>query len=164
MKNKKITINKHIKFIISTIAVCSVLISSIAFVTINDIQGKLDKNYTSFAQDMTQNFALKYAELERNADFDKKLSILKNYSTLILNTNKDIIFIEFRDENNNLVYSSKKDFPINEEDTFVSVSSPVITAKDNNLNFAVTKIPPKQCPLQSRAKQKISLLFPYGQR
>ena len=138
MKNKKIIANKHIKFIISTIAICSVLISSIAFVTINDIQSKLDKNYTSFAQDMTQNFALKYAELEQNTDFNKKISILKNYSTLILNTNKDILFIEFRDENNNLVYSSKKDFPINEEDTFVSVSSPVITATDNNLIGSVS--------------------------
>lgn len=131
MKNKKININKQIKFIISTIAICAVLIGSIAFTTINEIQNKMDKNYTSFAQNMTQNFALKYAELEDNTDLEKKVNILKKYSSLILNMHEDILFIEFRDEENNLVYTSKKDFPTNEKDTFVSVSSPVITANNN---------------------------------
>ena len=138
MKNTKITIKRHIKFIISTIAICAVLIGSIGFVAINDIQSKLDNNYKNFAQDLTQNFALKYAELGLDTDFDKKLSELKNFSNLVLKTNQDILFIEFRDEDNNVVYSSKKDFPINERDTFVSVSSPVITATDNNLIGSVS--------------------------
>lgn len=131
MKMKKITINKQIKFIISTIAICAVLIGSIAFTTINNIQSKMDKNYTNFAQNMTQNFALKYAELDINTDLEKKANVLKKYSSLILKMHNDILFIEFKDENNNIIYSSKKDFPINETDTFVNVSSPVLSLSNN---------------------------------
>ena len=131
MKMKKITLNKQIKFIISTIAICAVLIGSIAFTTINNIQSKMDKNYTNFAQNMTQNFALKYAELDINTDLEKKANVLKKYSSLILKMHNDILFIEFKDENNNIIYSSKKDFPINETDTFINVSSPVLSLNNN---------------------------------
>ena len=43
-----------------------------------------------------------------------------------LQNNKDVSFIEYKYTNNTIVYSSKDNLPVREEDTFLSVSSPII--------------------------------------
>jgi len=122
MINKKIQLNTSAKFIISGLILCSVIIAVLAFFAINDIQNKLDKSYTDSAQLITKTIAAETAGWN-DISPTKKSQLFSNKFLPLLKENEDISFIEYKDENNNIIYSSKKDFPVDDDDTLISVSS-----------------------------------------
>ncbi len=118
-------LNKQTKFILSGLLVSSVIICAFSYVAINNIQNKMDKTYADFAQLTTSALSVNPAFNSEISEDQQKI-ILKDYSDILLKRNKDISFIEYKNKDNNIIYSSKTDFPINENDTILNVNSPVI--------------------------------------
>jgi two-component system sensor histidine kinase NblS len=125
---KHFHLNTQSKFIISGLILCSVSIVLVAFLAINDIQTKIDKSYSDFAQLMTKFIAEQTADSEALSvqNPDEKQQLFENRYSYFLKNNEDISFIEYKDKNNKIIYSSKNKFAINDEKTSISVNSPVI--------------------------------------
>ena len=149
----KIKLNSRTKSIIIALLVGSVVIFTFAYIAINDIQRKLDTTYTDFAQLMTGTLATESSEITRDIPLKEKQEILKKHSFLILDDNEDVSFIEFKDKKNNILYSSKSDFPSSDESTVLKVNSPVI--RDDNIVGSVTVgMTGKGVQLVSKAAEK----------
>lgn len=125
MNIKSFHLNKQTKYILIELLLGSFIIATIAFVAINHIQNKTDKTYSDFAQLMTSTLAVQSAGFEE-FPLDEKKQLFAHESALLIDRNDDISFIEYKDKNNIIIYSSKKDFPVPDENTVVNVSSPVI--------------------------------------
>lgn len=130
--------NSRTKFVLGALFVGTAVIFAIAVFAINDIRYKMDKSYSEFAQLMSATLAIESAEFTRGVSLEEKQNILKRHAALIIQGNEDVSFVIFKDGNNNVIYSSKTDFPVNDEETIVSVSSPVILSKNNRLAGSVT--------------------------
>lgn len=135
MKIKKLNLNKNSKIILSSLVVGSLLIGICGFYVVSDIQNKMDKSYSQFAQLMTKAIALQTTGLE-NVDNPEKSSILAGRLLPFFNKNDDVSYIEYKDSKNNLIYSSKAHYPVLDDDLTVSVSSPVFS--NNKIIGAVT--------------------------
>lgn len=149
----KIKFNSRTKSIVIALIVGSAVIFSFAYIAINDIQRKLDTTYSDFAQLMTGTLATESSEITRDIPLEEKQKILKKHSFLILDDNEDVSFIEFKDRQNNILYSSKTDFPSSDENTILKVNSPVI--RDDNIVGSVTVgMTGKGVQLVSKAAEK----------
>lgn len=134
MNIKKLNFNKHTKIILAGLLTSSALVAFCGFYVVNDIQNKMDKSYAEFAQLMTKSIASQTADLG-NIDNTKKAQILSKRLLPFFDKNEDVSFIEYKDSKNNIIYSSKSDFQTSDENTTISVSSPVII--DNKIAGAV---------------------------
>ena len=135
MNINKLRLNKHVKLILSGLVIGSTLISIFAFLIMNDIQTKMDKSYFEFSQLMTKSIASQTADLENLEDADKA-RVLANRLLPFFSKNEDVSFIEYKDKKNNIIYSSKVDFPVSDDITTLNVSAPVIV--NNEIIGAVT--------------------------
>ncbi len=118
-------LNKHAKIVIALFIIGSILIICLSLLAVNNIQSKLDKNYFEFAQVMTKSVAAQTSRYLNITD-DLKNNFLKEKYSSFISDNDDVAFIDFKDENNNLIFSSRQDTDINFFNTVFSVSSPVI--------------------------------------
>ncbi len=125
MNIKFIRLTKQTKYILTELLLGSIIIAAIAFVAINNIQNKMDKTYSDFAKLMTAALAIQASSFEGIEPDDKKM-FLAGESALLLDRHEDISFVEYRDKDNNIIYSSKKDYPFFDENTVVNVSLPVL--------------------------------------
>lgn len=130
MKIRKLKLNKHTKIILSGLVIGSALIGVCGFYVINDIQNKMDKSYSEFAQLITKSIASQTADLQNLKDTEKSAVLAKRLLPFF-DKNEDVSYIEYKDRKNNVIYSSTVDFPILDDDTRISVSSPVIV--DNKI-------------------------------
>ncbi len=121
MNIKFLKFNKPVKSAAAIFFLCSALIGILAFIAINNVQNKIDNLYADFAQITTNIIADETAGINGISQ-DMRSSVFSEF----LNLNNDISFIEYRDANNNIIYSSKTDFPVNDKETVISVSAPVI--------------------------------------
>ncbi len=124
MNLKSFHLNKQTKYILTELLFGSLIIAIIAIVAINNIQNKMDKTYSDFAQLMTGTLSIQASSFE-DIQPDKRLFYLKREAALLLDRHKDISFVEYKDKNNKIIYSSKKDFPVSDENTVVNVNSPI---------------------------------------
>lgn len=138
MNKKLFHLTKQTKYILFEFLLGSLIIIAIAFVTISNIQSKMDKTYSDFAQIMAGMLAAESSEITKNIPPDEKKQILKRHVASILKDNNDVSYIEFKDDKNNIIYSSKIDFPILEENAFLNISSPVFLSSDNKIAGSVT--------------------------
>lgn len=145
-------LNKQTKFVLTGLLFGSAVIATIAYVSISDIQNKMDRTYSDFAQLMTGTLAIQASGYE-NLETTQKREVLAHESALLLDRNDDISYIEYKDKSNNIIYSSKKDFPVLDEDTIVNVSSPVIN-KGKIAGYVTVGMTGKGIKLISTATQK----------
>ncbi len=122
---KLFNLNTHAKIVFTWLILSSVTIFLFAGLSINNIQNKLDKNYAEFARLMTSAIAYQTSDLEKISS-DEKIKILKDKYSSFIKENEDISFIEYKDKNNEIIYSSKN-LPQDEENTILNASSPVIS-------------------------------------
>lgn len=121
----KIHRNKQFKFIIAGWLLSAIITASISIYTISNVQNKMDKTYADYAQNITKTIACETASWNDVSPI-KKAELFSHKFAPLLKEKNDISFIEYKDENNNIIYSSKQDFPINDEDTIINISIPVI--------------------------------------
>lgn len=122
---KNFHLNKQSKYILIELFAGSIIIALIAFSAINHIQNKTDKTYADFAQLVTKTIAAETADLEYLYPDSRKRILAEKFENF-LSKNEDVSYIEYKDTNNNIIYSSKDNIPIKENETFLSVSSPIV--------------------------------------
>lgn len=139
MNNKKFKLNTQSKFMLSGLILCFAVINSVAFYFVNNIQNKTDKTYFEFAQVMTKTYAGEYREfINTNNEIENLKNALKTYSAQISKENADISFIEFKDNQNKIIYSSKKDLSTKKNSTVISINAPVTNKKGGEIIGSVT--------------------------
>ena len=113
------------RLIIFGLILSTLLIIAIAIFAMVNIQKNLNSSYHSFGQVISKTLAIESADLIKNASKNQKKEILKMHSDLLLNSNKDINFIEFRDDNGNLIYKTENSSPPKSDKLNITVSSPM---------------------------------------
>ena len=122
----KFHINNQLKFAILGIVICSVIIGTVAGYTISAVQNRMETAYSDFAEQISENYAQWYSDTLKNLSYDEVEASLKEYSNIIVNDNDDIAYIEFKNQDNEIVYSSKDDVEVNEDEIAVSINTPVL--------------------------------------
>jgi len=122
-KNHKQSLSAQNRLIIFGLVFSTLLIMAIAVFSSINIQKNLNMSYHNFGQVISKTLAIESADLIKNAPEKQKKEILKTHSDLILKSNKDIVFVEFRDKNGKSIYkSSNKNIS---KKLSISVSSPM---------------------------------------
>ena len=133
MKNHKQKYTIQNRLIIFGLVFSTLLIMAIAiFATVN-IQKNLNTGYHGFGQVISKTLAIESTDLIKNASEKQKQQILKTHSDLILKSNKDITFVEFRDKNNEIIYKTNTE-NVRKDKHSISVTSPMKNI-DNNENI-----------------------------
>lgn len=129
---KRISFTTQNKLILAGLIISTALIMFIAFFAIINIQEKLDSSYTEFGKMMSKTLAVESSEIAKDyGEYDIYDKISKNIKSL-LQTNKDIAYIEFKTNDGEIIYSSKNDFPNRALQTRITVSSPMIIENFEN--------------------------------
>ncbi len=112
----------------------TLLIVMVAVFAIINIQKKLDASYREFAQIMTKTLAIESVEITHNIPEEARSEILKSHTSSIIDSNKEIAFIEFRGAENELLYSTKTLYPNRAKDSKIVVSSPMVYSTPDGTN------------------------------
>lgn len=113
------------KLILSGVIVSTIIIVALAFISIGNIQKKLYEGYSNFGQLLTKTLAIQTYELTRDMPPEMRNTILKTHSDSIIRTNKDISYLNFKDANGKVIYSTNKDFTSRLDGTKINISSPI---------------------------------------
>lgn len=125
-EKQRISLTTQNRLIIFGLVLSTLLIMAIAvFATIN-IQKNLNESYQSFGQVISKILAIESVEITKNAPQKETYNILKTHSDSILKSHHDIVFIEFRDVNGDLVYRTENQNVNTSKKPSLSVSSPMI--------------------------------------
>lgn len=131
---KKIRISAQTKFIISGLLTILATVGIVAVASLSFMQNKADKSYAEFAR-MT---ALPMSFIPAKPLNTEANNFPEMYSKALMEKNADISFIEYKNEENKIIYSSKRDFPERSEDTILSTTTPIYVLDDNNSAGALT--------------------------
>ena len=113
------------RLIIFGLVFSTLLIVAIAIFSSLNIQKNLNLSYHNFGQVISKTLAVETSDLIKNADENQKKEILKTHSNLILKSNKDIVFVEFRDNTGNSLYKSSIKNKVQNKKSGISVTSPM---------------------------------------
>ena len=114
------------KLILQGFMLSTILIVFIAGLAVFNIQKNLDAGYNSFGQMLSKTLAIESVELIKDIPESAKVNTLRSHSDSIIRSNRDIAFIEFRDANSKVLYSSKDYYYTQFQSAKISVSSPMI--------------------------------------
>lgn len=114
------------KLILQGFILSTILIVFIAGIAVLNIQKNLDAGYNSFGQMLSKTLAIESVELIKDIPESAKVDTLRSHSDSIIRSNRDIAFIEFRDANSKVLYSSKDYYYTQSQSAKISVSSPMI--------------------------------------
>ena len=157
MKNK-ISLTTQNRLIIFGLLVSTVLIIAIAIFAIFNIQKKLNEGYQNFGQVISKTLAIESVEITKNLPADKIQKTLREHSESILKSHNDIVFIEFRDNNGELIYSGKNELAANNR-TNIRVTSPLASVNGTNNIGSVTVGLSGNIVQQIKSTTRASLLF-----
>ena len=157
MKNK-ISLTTQNRLIIFGLLVSTVLIVAIAIFAIFNIQKKLNEGYQNFGQVISKTLAIESVEITKNLPADKIQKTLREHSESILKSHNDIVFIEFRDNNGEVIYSGKNELAANNR-TNIRVTSPLASVNGTNNIGSVTVGLSGNIIQQIKTTTRASLLF-----
>lgn len=109
-------------FIFSTLLIA--LVSLLALFSIND---NLNKCYKYFGMVISKSLAIESVDLMRGVSKNSIKNTLRTHVISILETNEDMALIEFKDINDDIIYSSKTDNICPKRPIRISVASPLIS-------------------------------------
>lgn len=121
--NSKHNFTTQNRLIILGLVVSTLLIMAIAVFTTVNIQKNLNKGYHSFGQVISNTLAVESSDILKNSDLLDSKDLLKKHSELILNSNKDITEIIFRDNSGNIIVKNSND---NSKQSGIKVTSPLL--------------------------------------
>lgn len=143
------------RLIILGLLVSTSMIVAIAIFAIFNIQKKLNEGYQNFGQVISKTLAIESVEITKNLSASKAKETLKAHSESILKSNNDIVFIEFRDKDGNLIFSGKS----NSQTAAVRVTSPLTISENETPVGAVTVGLSGSIISQIKSTTRASLLF-----
>lgn len=125
----KISLTTQNRLILSGLIISTILIIIIAVLASISIQNKLNEGYQNFGKIISKTLAIESTDLIKDIPEFEKYDKLKEHSQTLLNSNDDIAFIEFTNNNGDIIYSSKEDFKHQAQTSKIAVSSPMLTKK-----------------------------------
>lgn len=143
------------RLIILGLLVSTSMIVAIAIFAIFNIQKKLNEGYQNFGQVISKTLAIESVEITKNLSANMAKETLKAHSESILKSNNDIVFIEFRDKDGNLIFSGKS----NSQTAAVRVTSPLTISENEMPVGAVTVGLSGSIISQIKSTTRASLLF-----
>ena len=130
MNKKSLSISTQNKLILLGLVVSTVLIVGLAVFAITNIQQKISEVYSGFGEILTKTLAIESVEVTKDIQEFDKYSILQTHTRSIMKSNNEIAFIEFKDEQNNVIYSSKNEFPNRAKQAMITSSSQMLVNND----------------------------------
>ena len=129
MNKKSLSISTQNKLILLGLVVSTILIVGLAVFAITNIQQKISEVYSGFGEILTKTLAIESVEITKNVQEFEKFATLQAHTHSIINSNNEIAFVEFQDDKNNIIYSSKKEYPNRAHQAKITSSAQMI---DNN--------------------------------
>lgn len=114
------------KLILQGFVLSTILLVFIAGIAVFNIQQNLNTGYKNFGQILSKTLAIESVEITKDIPESAKAETLRAHSDSILRSNNDIAFIEFRDANSNIIYSSRDSYYNQAQNAKISVSSPMV--------------------------------------
>lgn len=130
MSNKNLSISTQNKLILLGLVVSTVLIVGLAVFAITNIQQKITEVYGGFGEILTKTLAIESLEITKDVQEYDKFSALQAHTQSIMNSNDEIAFIEFQDAENNIIYSSKSEYPTRALNAMITSSSQLLADKN----------------------------------
>lgn len=130
MSKKTLSISTQNKLILLGLVISTVLIVGLAVFAITNIQQKISEVYSGFGEILTKTLAIESVEITKDVQEFDKFTTLQSHTRSIMNSNNEIAFIEFQDDKNNIIYSSKKDYPTRASQALITSSSQMLIDKD----------------------------------
>ena len=129
MNKKSLSISTQNKLILLGLVISTILIVGLAVFAITNIQQKISEVYSGFGEILTKTLAIESVEITKNVQEFEKFATLQAHTHSIINSNNEIAFVEFQDDKNNVIYSSKKEYPNRAHQAKITSSAQMI---DNN--------------------------------
>ncbi len=153
---KQASITTQNRLIISGLIFSTILIVAIAFFAIVNIQKRLNEGYHNFGQVVSKMLAIEYIEIDKKYSKDEVYKALKDYTDTIVSAHSDIVFIEFKDAQGNVIYKSGEQG--NSKIPNITVNSPIIVDGYRNIGSATVGLSGKII-LQISSTTRISMMF-----
>lgn len=128
--DKKVSISTQNKLILLGLVVSTILIIALAFFAITNIQQKISEVYSGFGEILTRTLAIESVEITKDVQEFEKYSALQSHTRSIINSNNEISFIEFKDAEDKVIYSSKQDYPQRAAQARITSSSQMLANID----------------------------------
>ncbi|MBO5947703.1 PAS domain-containing protein [bacterium] len=140
MKNKSVGLNTQNKFILLGIILSTFLIVSIAIFVTTKIEAKLINSYNEFGKIVSKTLAIEGVEITKDIPAFEVVKTLQANAKSIINSNNDIAFIEFKNKDYEIIYSSKEDYPQRASMAKVTIDSPMMIRTEDNVELTGTVI------------------------
>lgn len=140
MKNKSTSLNTQNKFILLGIIISTFLIVSIAIFVTTKIEAKLINSYNEFGKIVSKTLAIEGVEITKDIPEFEIVKTLQANAKSIINSNNDIAFIEFKNKDYEIIYSSKDDYPQRASMAKVTIDSPMMIRTEDNIELTGTVI------------------------
>ncbi len=125
-KSKKRGMTAQTRLIIAGLGVSTMFILLAAGFATYSITQNMNSAYKNFALVLSKTLAIEGVEVTKEVPELAKYDALRSNSVSVLNSNDDIAFIIFKDNNSKIIYSSKDDYPEQAEKARITVSSPMV--------------------------------------
>lgn len=137
----RVSLTTQNRLIITGLILSTVLIVFIAVFAIVNIQKKLNDGYKSFGQVISKMLAIESMELTNGLKNKDTASTLKTHAEGILKSHNDIVLIEFRDKDGNIIYSGKNEQHKNTKKANITVTSPLeVNVSDNPVSIGTVTV------------------------
>ena len=154
----RVSLTTQNRLIISGLILSTVLIVFIAIFAIFNIQKKLNDGYKSFGQVISKILAIEGVEITRGLNNARAKEEIKQHAEGLLKSHNDIVLIEFRDKDGNILYSGKNNSIKNSKRANITVTSP-IQGNDSSTIGSVTVALSGNIISQISSTTRASLLF-----
>lgn len=138
--NNKISLTTQNRLILLGLVSSTLFIILIAILASINIQKNLNEGYQNFGKIISKTLAIESVTVIKDIPEFAKYDTLKSHSQPILENNKDIAFIEFTDNNGNVIYSSKEDDSERTQSSKISISSPLMVVKKPGKSYPIGSV------------------------
>ena len=120
------------KLIITGLFFSTILLFLISALAVFSIKDNLNMCYKYFGQVISKSLAIETVSLTRGLPKETIYNTLRTHSISIIETNEDMAFIEFKDSNSEVIYSTKNDGICSSRKSRVTVSSPLVVFQNGS--------------------------------
>ncbi len=160
--SEKVSLTAQNRLIISGLLLSTVLIIAIAIFAIFNIQQKLNQGYQNFGQIISKTLAIESVEIIKDIPQAQIQNTLKAHSDMLLMGHSDIVLIEFRDNNGELIYSTRDDSEKQNKKSSITVTSPLTVSGDEETYGSVTVGLSGRLISQITSTTRTSLMFVFS--
>lgn len=134
--SEKVSLTAQNRLILTGLTLSTIFIVFIAIFSIFNIQKMIKEGYQSFGESLSGTLAIESVELIKGLPQEEVKQTLEDHSSLLINEHSDIVLIEFRDTDGNLLATTKNSYI--KKKPAITVSSPLKVSNDDKDYGSVT--------------------------